>query len=129
MVDHVWAWAPENPETLPPAVHRDATDRRFHFDSVEEIFAAVENKGTDRVSDTLKNLRHMSPVCFKMTLRHTRPGPSRRSMMPCQPGLPARFDCGDDVEGSEACLAMRWKIQGWKRPGSGSRGALHDVRQ
>ena len=117
MVDRDPAWVPESPETLPLTVHRNATDRRFHFDSVEEIFATVENKGTNRVSDTLKNLRHISPTCLKVTLRHARPGRSRRSMMPDQPGLPDRFDCGDDVEGSEACVARRWEIQGWKRPG------------
>src|SRR4051812_30394163 len=49
----------EDPGTPPPSAHLDAIDRRFRFGSVEEIFAAVENKGTDWVSDTLKNLRHM----------------------------------------------------------------------
>ena len=63
MVDRALAWVTEDPEMLPPPVHLDATDRRFRFGSVEEIFAALENKGTDRVSDTLKNLRHMSPTC------------------------------------------------------------------
>jgi hypothetical protein len=49
-------------ETAVPVVHSDATDYRLAFGSVEEIFAAVENKGTDRASDTLKNLRHMLPT-------------------------------------------------------------------
>ena len=52
----------EYPETVVPVVHSDATDYRLAFGSVEEIFAAVENKGTDRASDTLKNLRHMLPT-------------------------------------------------------------------
>ena len=35
----------------------------------------------------------------------------------CLPtGITGRFNCGDDVEGSEACLAKRWKIQGQQRP-------------
>jgi hypothetical protein len=49
-------------ETVVPAAHSDATDYRLAFGSVEEIFAAVENKGTDRASDALKNLRHMLPT-------------------------------------------------------------------
>jgi enoyl-CoA hydratase len=72
----------EDPGPPPPSAHLDAIDRRFRFGSVEEIFAAVENKGTDWVSDTLKNLRHMLPTYLKMNLRHMRPGPSCRSIMP-----------------------------------------------
>jgi len=82
MVDRGLARLTENPTMPSPAAHRDATDRWFRFDSVEEIFAALENKGTDWASETLKNLRHMSPICLKMNLRHRGPGPSRLSIMP-----------------------------------------------
>jgi enoyl-CoA hydratase len=82
VVDRALAWVTADPGTPPPSAHLDATDWRFRFDSVEEIFAAVENKGTDSVSDTLKNLRHMLPTCLKVNLRHMRPGPSCRSIMP-----------------------------------------------
>jgi hypothetical protein len=56
-------------ETVVPVVHSDATDSRLAFGSVEEIFAAVENKGTDRASDTLKNLRHMLPTGLEVASR------------------------------------------------------------
>jgi len=82
MVGRDLARLTENPVMPPPAVHRDATDCWFRFDSVEEIFAALENKGTDWASETLKNLRHMSPICLKMNLRHMGSGPSCRSIMP-----------------------------------------------
>ena len=59
----------EYPETVVPVVHSDATDYRLAFGSVEEIFAAVENKGTDRASDTLKNLRHMLPTGLEAASR------------------------------------------------------------
>ena len=82
MVGRALARAPENPGTFPPATHLNAIDRRFRLDYVEGIFAALENKGTDWVSDTLKNLRRMSATCFKMNLRRMRAGPSCRSLMP-----------------------------------------------
>ena len=74
MVDRALAWVTADPGTSLPAAHLDAIDRRFRFGSVEGIFAAVENKGTDWVSDTLKNLRHMLPTCLKVNLRHMRAG-------------------------------------------------------
>ena len=193
MVGRALARAPEDPGTFPPATHLDAIDRRFRLGYVEGIFAALENKGTDWVSDTLKNLRHMSPTCLQdeleahesgaklsfadaMTMEYgmsrafipsrDQPGPGRNggeaipyansaafplaekvvldhqklfdississgrcwpwteplsdagthSGIARQSGLSARFNCGDDVEGSEACLAKRRKIQGQQRP-------------
>jgi hypothetical protein len=56
-------------ETVVPVAHSDATDYRLAFGSVEEIFAAVENKGTDRASDALKNLRHMLPTGLDVASR------------------------------------------------------------
>jgi hypothetical protein len=82
MIDEALTQVTKNPAILSPVAHCDATDERFRFGSVEGIFAALENKGTDSVSDTLKNLRHMSPTCSKMYLRHMRPEPSCRSTMP-----------------------------------------------
>jgi hypothetical protein len=76
------AWASKNLEMLPPSAHRDATHHCYRSGFVEEIFAALENKGTDRVSDTLKILRHMSLSCLKVNLKYMGPGPSCRSMMP-----------------------------------------------
>lgn len=58
----------EDLETAAPVVHSDATDYRLPFGSVEEIFAAVENKGTDRAGDTLKNLRYMLPTGLEVIL-------------------------------------------------------------
>jgi hypothetical protein len=74
-------------ETVVPVVHSDATDSRLAFGSVEEIFAAVENKGTEEVGDTLKNLRHMLPTGLEdgmseVTLERTGPVTGCRPMMP-----------------------------------------------
>jgi 3-hydroxyisobutyrate dehydrogenase len=69
---------PEYLETVVPVVHSDATDSRLAFGSVEEIFAAVENKGTDRASDTLKNLRHMLPTGLEVALMRMRRPMERR---------------------------------------------------
>ena len=77
----------EYPETVVPVVHSDATDYRLAFGSVEEIFAAVENKGTEEVGDTLKNLRHMLPTGLEdgvseVTLERNGPVTGCRPMMP-----------------------------------------------
>lgn len=74
----------ETPGSVP---HRDATVRRHPFGSVEEIFAAVENKGTEGVRDTLKNLRHMLPTGLEdgmseVILERNGPVTGCRPMMP-----------------------------------------------
>lgn len=68
MVSLIPGAAYDDLETSGPVLHRDATVRRHPFGSVEEIFAAVENKGTEEVGDTLKNLRHMLPTGLEVSM-------------------------------------------------------------
>ena len=58
----------------PLAPHRAAIDRLFAFDTVEEIFAALEADGSDWASTQLATLKTKSPTSLKVTLRHIRQG-------------------------------------------------------
>lgn len=68
MVSLIPATAYDGLGTSGSVLHRDAIDQCHPFGSVEEIFAAVENKGTEEVGDTLKNLRHMLPTGLEDTM-------------------------------------------------------------
>ena len=58
----------------PLAPHRAAIDRLFAFDTVEEIFAALEADGSDWALTQLATLKTKSPTSLKVTLRHIRQG-------------------------------------------------------
>jgi enoyl-CoA hydratase len=58
----------------PLAPHRAAIDRLFAFDTVEEIFTALEADGSDWASTQLATLKTKSPTSLKVTLRHIRQG-------------------------------------------------------
>ena len=58
----------------PLAPHREAIDRLFAFDTVEEIFAALEADGSDWATAQLATLKTKSPTSLKVTLRHIREG-------------------------------------------------------
>lgn len=53
---------------------REAIDRCFAFDTVEEILAALKAEGTEWGEATLKTLSHMSPTSLKVSLRQIRLG-------------------------------------------------------
>lgn len=63
-----------NPEPLSPATPFEAIDRLFAFDTVEDIFAALEADGSDWASAQLKTLRTKSPLSMKVALRQLRTG-------------------------------------------------------
>ena len=54
--------------------HREAIDRLFAFDTVEEIFAALEADGSDWAVAQLATLKTKSPQSLKVTLRQLRLG-------------------------------------------------------
>ena len=54
--------------------HREAIDRLFAFDSVEQIFAALEADGSDWALTQLATLKTKSPQSLKVTLRQLRLG-------------------------------------------------------
>jgi len=65
-----------DPGSGPLAANREAIDRLFAFDTVEEIFAALEADGGAWASSQLELLRTKSPQTLKVTLRQLRTGAS-----------------------------------------------------
>lgn len=63
-----------DPGPAPLAPHREAIDRLFAFDTVEEIFAALEAEGSDWASKQLETLKTKSPQSLKVSLRQIRTG-------------------------------------------------------
>jgi enoyl-CoA hydratase len=58
----------------PLAPHREAIDRLFAFDTIEDIFAALEADGSDWALAQLATLKTKSPQSMKVTLRQLRAG-------------------------------------------------------
>ncbi|GJJ68219.1 3-hydroxyisobutyryl-CoA hydrolase [Entomortierella parvispora] len=54
--------------------NRNAIDRCFRFNTIEEIVAALEQENTDFAKKTLKTLRSVSPTSLKITLQQIREG-------------------------------------------------------
>lgn len=63
-----------DPGPAPLAEHRDAIDRLFAFDTVEEIFAALQADGSDWALKQLAMLKTKSPQSMKVSLRQIRTG-------------------------------------------------------
>lgn len=62
---------------------RDEIDRLFRFDTVEEIFAALEADDGDFARKTLATLQRKSPLTLKVTLRLLRAGKNAVSLEEC----------------------------------------------
>lgn len=60
------------PAALAP--HREIIDRLFAFDTVEEIFAALQADGSDWALEQLATLKTKSPQSLKVSLRQIRTG-------------------------------------------------------
>ncbi|HZH27222.1 MAG TPA: enoyl-CoA hydratase/isomerase family protein [Azospirillaceae bacterium] len=58
----------------PLAAHREAIDRCFAFDRVEDIIAALERDGGEWAEAQLKALAHLSPTSLKISLAEVRRG-------------------------------------------------------
>lgn len=63
-----------DPGEAPVEAHLEAIDRLFAFDSVEEIFAALQADRSDWALDQLAILKTKSPQSLKVTLRQLRTG-------------------------------------------------------
>ena len=63
-----------DPGPGPTAEHREAIDRLFAHDRVEEIFAALEAEGSDWALAQLAVLKTKSPQSMKVSLRQLRTG-------------------------------------------------------
>ena len=68
-----------DPGEAPVEAHLAAIDRLFAFDTVEEIFAALEADGSDWASTQLASLKTKSPQSLKVTLRQLRLGANQPS--------------------------------------------------
>lgn len=103
------------PDTV--SAQRAAIDRLFAFDTVEEIFAALEADGGEWAQAQLTGLRTKSPQALKVTLRQMRAGAGMASFedeMTMEFRMAARVALMPDfAEGVRACLvdkdmAPRW---------------------
>lgn len=74
VVDKVIAGYARDPGPAPLAEQREAIDRCFAGDSVEEILDALEREGTDWARQTLETLNKCSPTALKLTLATQRKG-------------------------------------------------------
>ncbi|WP_242076799.1 enoyl-CoA hydratase/isomerase family protein [Brevundimonas diminuta] len=63
----------------PLSAHREAIDRLFAFDTVEEIFKALEANGSDWALQQLETLKTKSPQSLKVSLRQIRTGATLNS--------------------------------------------------
>ena len=63
----------------PLSAHREAIDRLFAFDTVEEIFQALEADGSDWALKQLETLKTKSPQSLKVSLRQIRTGATLNS--------------------------------------------------
>jgi enoyl-CoA hydratase len=63
-----------DPGPAPVDAHREAIDRLFAFDTVEEIFAALDADGSDWARAQLEVLKTKSPQSMKVSLRQMRTG-------------------------------------------------------
>ena len=68
-----------DPGEAPVESHLAAIDRLFAFDTVEEIFAALEADGSDWAAAQLASLKTKSPQSLKVTLRQLRLGANQPS--------------------------------------------------
>lgn len=65
------------------AAHRGTIDACFHFDTVEEIVAALEHDGSQFARDTLAAIQDKSPRGLKVALQLLRLGRSSSSLEEC----------------------------------------------
>lgn len=63
----------------PLSAHREAIDRLFAFDTVEEIFQALEADGSEWALKQLETLKTKSPQSLKVSLRQIRTGATLNS--------------------------------------------------
>ena len=64
----------DDPGEAPIEAHLEAIDRLFAFDTVEEIFAALEADGSEWALAQLATLKTKSPQSLKVSLRQLRTG-------------------------------------------------------
>ena len=106
-----------DPGEAPVEAHLAAIDRLFAFDTVEEIFAALEADGSDWASAQLAALKTKSPQSLKVTLRQLRLGaamPSFAANMALEYALGGRVvRTHDFLEGVRAVVVDKDNAPNW----------------
>jgi enoyl-CoA hydratase len=106
------------PGTLGP--HRAEIDRLFAFDTVEQIFAALEADGGEWAAKELEGLRSKSPQALKVTLRQMRLGAQAASFedeMTMEFRMASRMAMLPDfAEGVRACIIDKDQAPRWSPP-------------
>lgn len=104
----------------PLDAHREAIDRLFAFDTVEEIFAALEADGSDWALKQLGILKTKSPQSLKVSLRQIRTGAGLASFaenMAMEYALGGRVvQTHDFQEGVRAVIADKDNVPKWSPP-------------
>lgn len=104
------------PETPKLAMYRQAIDKCFSNDTVEEIFASLKKVPREWHRETLEILKKKSPLSLKVTLREIREGVALdfNSCMQMEFRLCQRFMRGHDFyEGVRAFLIERCQTPKW----------------
>jgi len=106
-----------DPGEAPVEAHLAAIDRLFAFDTVEEIFAALETDGSDWAAAQLAALKTKSPQSLKVTLRQLRLGaamPSFAANMALEYALGGRVVRTHDFqEGVRAVVVDKDNAPNW----------------
>jgi enoyl-CoA hydratase len=117
-VDAALARWGSNPGPAPIAQHREAVDRCFDADSVEEILARLGTEGTAWAAETAAELRRKSPTSLKVTLRQLRIGAQAENfaaVMRMEYRLARRFMSGSDFyEGVRAAVIDKDQAPRWR---------------
>ena len=100
--------------------HLGDIDRLFRFDSVEEIFAALQADGGEWAAKELAGLSAKSPLALKVTLRQMRLGAEAASFedeMSMEFRMASRMAMFPDfAEGVRACLIDKDQAPRWSPP-------------
>ncbi|MFB9949438.1 enoyl-CoA hydratase/isomerase family protein [Rhizobium puerariae] len=106
------------PEEGRLAAHRDAIDRAFAFDSVEEIVAALEKEDSEFAIGTREAIARRSPTSLKLALRMLRLGRQSSSLVEC---LEREFTVGSEIlrnhdfyEGVRAAIIDKDRNPQWR---------------
>ncbi|MFQ5783435.1 MAG: enoyl-CoA hydratase/isomerase family protein [Alphaproteobacteria bacterium] len=108
----------EDPGSPPLAAHRDAIDRCFSEDSVEDILAALAAAGGDWAQTTMAALADKSPTSLKVAFRQLREGAALDDFaqaMRMEYRLSQRFCAGHDFrEGVRAVVIDKDNAPQWR---------------
>ena len=111
----------DDPGEAPIEAHLEDIDRMFGFDTVEEIFVALEADGSDWAQAQLATLKTKSPQSLKVTLKQLRTGATLDSFadnMAMEYRLGGRIVPSHDFqEGVRAVVIDKDNAPGWAPAG------------